>query len=66
MRLLICDHHVIQVANFSNTEDDATFWSRLIPADAAMQAEVRFRALLYSESFAVSFYTLLFTLFIIN
>ncbi|XP_024377849.1 protein CHROMATIN REMODELING 5 isoform X3 [Physcomitrium patens] len=28
-----------KVANFSNTEDDATFWSRLIPPEAARQAE---------------------------
>lgn len=30
----------LQVANFGNTEDDATFWSRLIPPEAAIQAEV--------------------------
>ncbi|KAG0616525.1 hypothetical protein M758_5G122400 [Ceratodon purpureus] len=28
-----------KVANFSNTEDDATFWSRLIPPEAAREAE---------------------------
>ncbi|XP_024375943.1 protein CHROMATIN REMODELING 5 isoform X2 [Physcomitrium patens] len=28
-----------KVANFSNTEDDATFWSRLIPHDSSRQAE---------------------------
>ncbi|CAK9238133.1 unnamed protein product [Sphagnum jensenii] len=28
-----------KVANFSNAEDDATFWSRLIPTEAVAQAE---------------------------
>ncbi|KAL2653867.1 hypothetical protein R1flu_021995 [Riccia fluitans] len=28
-----------KVANFSNAEDDATFWSRLIPPEAAAQAQ---------------------------
>jgi len=30
----------VQVANFCNDEDDASFWSRWIKPDAAFQAEV--------------------------